>query len=333
MTEDIAVIDPSSGKEVTWDETQMGEIVLRSSYEFIVPNGVTELSIIMSGAGGGSGGNASSGAAGGLGGAVLVMVVMAVLVAVLVVVVVEIVLGLALALVNWVLAEPLVEMVLGQATFNTFAHFDYHTGTFVPQDSREYAFRVISRAGGKTLDFIPFAAAHVLNDKHQQQRCVDAMHAFAAPYHMMMLEIDNVGMYDTAVEDMGKVFVTTELGGGGSATAKTIEIAQTGAHNFLIHAGIKNDAEISDALSYHLRQQGVTIRHNEEYEKIEAGDDGVIDMHYIALKRMKRIKWGMKCRVTTEDPANNFTPDYGKIEHYRSASGMGVRLDAGSAFS
>lgn len=95
-------------------------------------------------------------------------------------------------------------------------------------------------SGGKTLDFIPFAAAHVLNDKHQQQRCVDAMHAFAAPYHMMMLEIDNVGMYDTAVEDMGKVFVTTELGGGGSATAKTIEIAQTGAHNFLVHAGIKN---------------------------------------------------------------------------------------------
>ncbi|HTK76892.1 MAG TPA: pyruvate carboxylase, partial [Gemmataceae bacterium] len=39
-----------------------------------------------------------------------------------------------------------------------------------------------------------------------------------------------------------------------------------------------------------------------------------------------------QCRVTTEDPANNFVPDYGRISHYRSASGMGIRLDAGTAF-
>ncbi|MEZ5950841.1 MAG: hypothetical protein R3C12_16820 [Planctomycetaceae bacterium] len=41
----------------------------------------------------------------------------------------------------------------------------------------------------------------------------------------------------------------------------------------------------------------------------------------------------MQCRVTTEDPANKFTPDYGRVSHYRSANGMGIRLDAGSAFS
>ena len=41
----------------------------------------------------------------------------------------------------------------------------------------------------------------------------------------------------------------------------------------------------------------------------------------------------LQCRVTTEDPANSFMPDYGRITHYRSASGMGIRLDAGSAFS
>src|SRR5262249_17815932 len=35
----------------------------------------------------------------------------------------------------------------------------------------------------------------------------------------------------------------------------------------------------------------------------------------------------------TEDPANNFTPDYGKLTAYRSASGMGIRLDAGTAFA
>jgi len=43
--------------------------------------------------------------------------------------------------------------------------------------------------------------------------------------------------------------------------------------------------------------------------------------------------FAIQCRVTTEDPSNKFMPDYGRIAHYRSASGMGVRLDAGSAFS
>ncbi len=43
--------------------------------------------------------------------------------------------------------------------------------------------------------------------------------------------------------------------------------------------------------------------------------------------------FAIQCRVTTEDPANNFMPDYGRVSHYRSAGGMGVRLDGGSAFS
>jgi pyruvate carboxylase len=41
----------------------------------------------------------------------------------------------------------------------------------------------------------------------------------------------------------------------------------------------------------------------------------------------------LQCRVTTEDPENNFTPDYGRITAYRSAAGFGVRLDGGTAYS
>ncbi len=43
-------------------------------------------------------------------------------------------------------------------------------------------------------------------------------------------------------------------------------------------------------------------------------------------------QFALQCRVTTEDPSNKFLPDYGRLSHYRSASGMGVRLDAGTAF-
>ena len=42
--------------------------------------------------------------------------------------------------------------------------------------------------------------------------------------------------------------------------------------------------------------------------------------------------FALQCRLTTEDPENNFTPDYGTITTYRSASGMGIRLDAGSIY-
>ncbi|MEM0978144.1 MAG: pyruvate carboxylase [Pseudomonadota bacterium] len=41
----------------------------------------------------------------------------------------------------------------------------------------------------------------------------------------------------------------------------------------------------------------------------------------------------LQTRITTEDPQNNFIPDYGRITAYRSATGLGVRLDGGTAYS
>ncbi|THH38018.1 pyruvate carboxylase [Aliishimia ponticola] len=41
----------------------------------------------------------------------------------------------------------------------------------------------------------------------------------------------------------------------------------------------------------------------------------------------------LQTRITTEDPQNNFIPDYGRITAYRGATGMGIRLDGGTAYS
>jgi pyruvate carboxylase len=41
----------------------------------------------------------------------------------------------------------------------------------------------------------------------------------------------------------------------------------------------------------------------------------------------------IQCRITTEDPLNNFIPDYGRITAYRGATGFGIRLDGGTAYS
>jgi len=43
--------------------------------------------------------------------------------------------------------------------------------------------------------------------------------------------------------------------------------------------------------------------------------------------------YSIQCRVTTEDPVNNFAPDTGIIDTYRSGSGFGIRLDVGNAYA
>ena len=63
-----------------------------------------------------------------------------------------------------------------------------------------------------------------------------------------------------------------------------------------------------------------------------------LDLHgpEINLPRQEAIPlygYALQCRITTEDPANHFVPDYGKLSTYRSPAGFGIRLDGGSAYS
>lgn len=58
-------------------------------------------------------------------------------------------------------------------------------------------------------------------------------------------------------------------------------------------------------------------------DRIQIPPQQAIEVHGFALQ----------CRVTTEDPANHFVPDYGRIETYRSPAGFGIRLDGASAYS
>ena len=111
---------------------------------------------------------------------------------------------------------------------------DYFQRTLLPMADIVLDFH----SGGKTLDFLPFAASHILEDKEQEDRCRAARDAFNAPFSIAMREIDSLGMYDDAAEGLGKTFVTTELGGGGTARPETLDIARKGLRNLLIHAGI-----------------------------------------------------------------------------------------------
>lgn len=61
--------------------------------------------------------------------------------------------------------------------------------------------------------------------------------------------------------------------------------------------------------------------------KLEDKQIGIINQEAIKING-----YALQCRITTEDPQNDFKPDYGEITTYRSASGFGIRLDAGSLY-
>lgn len=50
-------------------------------------------------------------------------------------------------------------------------------------------------------------------------------------------------------------------------------------------------------------------------------------------EKVQKIGYAIQCRITTEDPENDFTPDYGTVLAYRSAEGFGIRLDEGSVYN
>lgn len=93
-------------------------------------------------------------------------------------------------------------------------------------------------SGGKTMMLTPCGVIHELPDPGLMGRTLGALLAFDAPIGLVLLELDAEGMLDTAVEEAGKIFVGTELGGGGTATVETLAIAETGVRNLLCHFGL-----------------------------------------------------------------------------------------------
>ena len=62
--------------------------------------------------------------------------------------------------------------------------------------------------------------------------------------------------------------------------------------------------------------------------RLDSKEIGIPSQESISLRG-----YAIQCRVTTEDPGNNFAPDTGKIDVYRTGSGFGVRLDGGNGYT
>lgn len=67
--------------------------------------------------------------------------------------------------------------------------------------------------------------------------------------------------------------------------------------------------------------------------RIADGADLYKDLHLPKQDELQKHGYAIQCRVTTEDPENNFMPDTGRILTYRSPGGNGVRLDGGNTYA
>jgi len=112
-----------------------------------------------------------------------------------------------------------------------------------------------------------------------------------------------------------------------AGTVEFLQDADTGKFYFIeVNPRIQVEHTVTEAVT------GIDIVRAQiriaEGARIGDPDSGVPKQEDIRLNG-----YAMQCRVTTEDPENNFIPDYGRITAYRSPAGFGIRLDAGTAYS
>ena len=99
------------------------------------------------------------------------------------------------------------------------------------------------RSGGQSLHFAASAVVRFSRDKDRQQITENSMVAFGAPNSVRLPASRDPMSLQRCVDAAGIHYLQTELGGGASSSAETLEIARTGCRNLLIQMGVLN-AEI-----------------------------------------------------------------------------------------
>lgn len=100
-------------------------------------------------------------------------------------------------------------------------------------------------SGGSSMVFEPFVAMHDLDDADRTATTLGYLDAFGTELAVIMSEPDRHGLLDSAVERSGKIFLTTEICGGRSISARSVDVAFRGVINTLRHAGVLASASAS----------------------------------------------------------------------------------------
>ena len=93
-------------------------------------------------------------------------------------------------------------------------------------------------SGGRTAMCLPWSEMHWVDDAEQRRQMVDGMLAWNTAWCVVYIDIAGSGLLVGEAERQGKVVVSTELGGGGHATAAIHRLARSGLENVLRHFGV-----------------------------------------------------------------------------------------------
>jgi predicted deacylase len=91
--------------------------------------------------------------------------------------------------------------------------------------------------GGRSMDFIPCAHLHRVSDETQYQNMLAAAKCWGQPYVLIYADIAGEGLLPVQAENMGKLVVTTEMGGSGQCSPTVMRITEKGIRNVLTHVG------------------------------------------------------------------------------------------------
>ncbi|MEP4768863.1 MAG: pyruvate carboxylase [Roseibium sp.] len=113
----------------------------------------------------------------------------------------------------------------------------------------------------------------------------------------------------------------------GAGTVEFLMDADTGAVYFIeVNPRVQVEHTVTEEVTgIDIVQAQIHIADGEKIGTPKSGVPAQADIHLNGH--------ALQCRITTEDPDQNFIPDYGRITAYRGATGFGIRLDGGTAYS
>lgn len=137
------------------------------------------------------------------------------------------------------LVAQVVEAVAYAAATGVFLSGDRMLAHYVTQVLLPMAdVNVDLHSGGLGMDFVVSTTSHVLEDKARQEAALRLAHAFGAPYHLLIHEVDASYTFMSTCEARGVLAISSELGGGARVSISGIEATARGPRNLLIHSGV-----------------------------------------------------------------------------------------------
>ena len=115
--------------------------------------------------------------------------------------------------------------------------------------------------------------------------------------------------------------------------AREVGYVSAGTVEFLVEDGNYYFIEVNPRIQVeHTVTEMITGRDIVQAQIRIARGESLADIGIQGQESVKKSGYAIQCRVTTEDPENNFVPDTGRVTVYRTAVGFGIRLDGGNGF-